>query len=285
MVLGLSRFAPRHRFHDVAGHKGIWRRVTRAQPHVIERHRVETPGWPPGLPPLRLVALSDLHAGSHADDLARYQAICQEVNALRPDLIVLLGDYVNTMPFFGGWIAPAAIAQALAGLHAPLGVHAVLGNHDWYYDGREVSEALDHAGISVLENAGVRLAHAGRSFWLAGLADDSTRTPDLPAALSGRADNEPAIIMSHDPACFAEVPHGPNIMLSGHLHGGQVVFPGIGALWTPGRAPKAWLHGKIDEAGRQLIVSAGLGTSGLPIRWNRPPEFLHIELAGSARTG
>ena len=112
-------------FDDERGEKPWWASRTRAQLHVTEHHSIAIKGWQ--LPPLRIVVLADLHIGSHADDLARYEEIVAEVNALEPDLIALPGDFVNMMPLGGGRIPPEVIAEILSRLVAKWGVFAVLG--------------------------------------------------------------------------------------------------------------------------------------------------------------
>jgi predicted MPP superfamily phosphohydrolase len=268
-------------FRDPAGGKGPFAAITRAGRHRIAEYRVALAGWPADAP-LRIALLSDHHIGSHAGDVARHQALCAEANGLGADLILLLGDYMNMMPFFGGRVPPDTVAAILGRLAAPLGVHAVLGNHDWEYGGAAVADALAGAGIAIHENAGRRLVHRGHAVYLAGLADHEWRRPDLGAALAAAPPGDPVIVMSHNPAGFAAVPARTCLMVAGHTHGGQWVVPGLGPLWIPGPAPLAWAHGLIEEDGRVLIVSAGLGTSGLPWRINRPPEIVVVTIAAPA---
>lgn len=267
-------------FDDPAGGKGPWTRITRAGRHVLASYRLTPDLWPLDFPPLRVALLSDCHMGSHAGDVERHRAICAEINRLEPDLVLLLGDYVNLMPLFGGRVPPETIAEVFSTLVAPLGVHAVLGNHDWQYGGEEVARALVAHGITVHENSGVRLDHHGRPLQVCGLADTVNREPDMAAALSGVDDGVPAIVMSHDPACFAALPRRPAVMVSGHTHGGQWRFPFLGPLWIPGAAPLRWAHGVIQEDGRTLIVSAGTGTCNLPLRINCPPEIVLVGIGG-----
>ena len=262
--------------------EGRWRRLTRAQPHVVRRYRIEREDWPSGHPPLRIALLSDAHIGSHPGDIERHLQICAEVNRLGVDLVLLLGDYVNMMPYFGGRVPPEEIARIYAELKSPLGTFAILGNHDWEYGGEAFARAFAAQGIDLHENSGVRLRHQGSAIYLAGLADTRYRQPDIEAALAGALAGDPVIVMSHDPACFGDFSEHSGVMVAGHTHGGQWRLPFIGPLWIPGKAPRAWSRGMFHDQDRTLIVSSGIGTSNLPLRINCPPEIVILEISGNA---
>lgn len=236
-------------------------------------------GWPQWERPLRIALLSDFHTGSHAADLARLQAIVMEAGSHHPDLVLLGGDFVNMMLFGGGRIAPHAIAAALAGLDAPLGRFAVLGNHDLDYGGDEVAAALRERGIDVLTDERRELLFDGAAIDLLGIPDARVERPRAVAALAALTD-QPAIVLAHDPYWFFHLPAGPHLMLSGHTHGGQICLPGVGPLTNKSRAPLRWSSGLIVEGGRYLYVTRGLGTSGLPIRFLASPEFAVLEVSG-----
>src|SRR5690606_20132605 len=120
------------------------------------------------------------HVGSPGVGLDAVEDIVRRVNAERPDLVVLLGDYVSENLIGSRLVPPEPIAERFAALDAPLGTVAVLGNHDWLYDGPRVWRSFERAGIPVLENDALPFADAGgRRFWVGGLADDTTRRPDL----------------------------------------------------------------------------------------------------------
>src|SRR6266536_4638897 len=149
----LTRAILRPPFRDELGRKGWLAEINRAQRHVVRRLRLEIDGWPRWRRPLRVAFLSDLHTGSHSDDVARLNAIVDEIAALAPDLVLLGGDYVNMQPFGGGRVPPRTTAAALSRLEAPLGRFAILGNHDYVYGERAVADALEHHGIHVLDHA------------------------------------------------------------------------------------------------------------------------------------
>lgn len=243
--------------------------------------------------------LTDIHSSKRWMTVARIERLVEQANGLSPDIVLLLGDYVNAVKLFGRPVPDADYARALAALSAPLGVHAVLGNHDWSDDRAATErgegptgagEALEAAGIPVYHNASVRIGHDGGAFWLAGLGDQRAfKLPrrrwrrrfrglhDLEATLAQVTGDEPVILMAHEPDIFPHVPDRVSLTLSGHTHAGQINLFG----WTPivpSDYGSRYVHGHIVENGRHLIVSAGLGYSGLPIRFNAPPEIVLLDL-------
>jgi uncharacterized protein len=271
------------------------------EPNLINvaRYRPQPRGWPSDLR-LRIVALSDIHANEPWSDARRLAAICARANALEPDLVVLLGDYRSGMRLkfretpIADWVA------ALGTLEAPLGVHAILGNHDYWEepevqlrrDGPTLAElGLEAAGIPVYVNRAVRLQKQGRGFWLAGLGDVIAFLPgwhradrrgrygmdDLPATLAQLTTDEPALLMSHVPDIFPRVPGRISLTLSGHTHGGQVRLFGYSPV-VPSEYGNRFAYGHVVENERHLIVTSGLGFSKLPVRFGVPPELAVVEL-------
>lgn len=267
----------------------------------VARYAITPPGWPPDLK-LRIVALADIHACDPWMPLSRVRTIIERANGLGGDIMLLLGDYVTGKRLRHWRVDPDALAATLAALRAPLGVHAILGNHDWWEDDAAIRRgagptfihrALATAGLNVLENAAIRLEHRGRPFWLAGLGDQiafQTRrrsTPngplrrpgidDLPAVLRAIDDESPAILMAHEPDIFPQVPARFALTLSGHTHGGQINLLG----WRPTAASELsdlYSRGHFRERGRDLVVSSGLGCSIAPVRIGVPPEILVVDL-------
>ena len=260
-------------------------------------------GWSPDSQ-MRIVALADIHAGGTYMPPRRIDEIVATANKLAPDLTVILGDIVTTggvadMPF-----EPHNWAPMLGRLAAPLGVHAVLGNHDWLDDAAALERcagpvrtrvALEEHGIHVLENDALRLEARGQAFWLLGLADQiafkeacvhekaGRRGPaDLASTLAQVTDQQPAILLAHEPDIFPSVPGRVGLTLSGHTHGGQVRVGGWSPV-VPSDYGNRYAYGHVVEAGKSLIVSGGLGTSGLPVRLGVPPEIVVIDVAGAGR--
>lgn len=263
---------------DEVGSKGVFERVSRAQPHVVRRLHFSVAGWPRTTRPIRIAFLSDLHAGSHANDVVRLRAIIDEVADYKPDLALHGGDFVNMQPFGGGRLAPEKIASILSYLKAPLGSFAVLGNHDHCYGADEITKALTSYGIKVLDDEAVRISFEGHIIDLIGLPD-ARYLSEAGRQLIGGLTKRPTIVLAHDPHYFAHLPPGPHLMLAGHTHGGQISLPLVGVLRNASRAPLRWTYGLIEERGRLLYVTSGLGTSALPVRVGVPPEYVILDIA------
>lgn len=265
---------------------------------AVTSYRVKPPRWPDGLT-LKAVILADIHACEPWMPAARIRAIADLANSLKPDIAFLLGDFNAGHRFVTGPVLPKEWGEALSVLRAPLGVHAVLGNHDFTHgalpdipsDGAvEVSRALRRAGFHLLENRSVRLEKDGRPFWIAGLGDQIAGRfsagvwkgiDDLPATLAQVDDSAPVILLAHEPYVFRRTPDRVSLTLCGHTHGGQINLP----IMVPVRRFLAhnWhglVYGHIVEQGHHLIISAGLGTSNVPVRFLRPPEVVEVTIEG-----
>ncbi|MDX2155701.1 MAG: metallophosphoesterase [Hyphomicrobiaceae bacterium] len=264
----------------------------------VTRWSVTPPRWPTGLE-LKLVVIADIHAGEPYMPPARIAEIVDRANALLPDAILLLGDYAAAHRWQTRKVPASEWASILRGLRAPLGVHAVLGNHDWWDDaaaqrrrgGPVIGRVeLERAGIPVYENDAVRLTKAGRPFWIAGLGDQIALVTgwrgkkavfkgmdDLKGTISRVTDDAPVILMAHEPDIFPKVPSRVALTISGHTHGGQVRLAGYSPV-VPSMYGNRYAYGHILEGGRHLVVSGGLGCSKLPVRFGVPPEIVVVEL-------
>ncbi|PYQ41359.1 MAG: metallophosphoesterase [Acidobacteria bacterium] len=248
---------------------------------VVRETRVLSRRWPADRPPLRIAVLTDLHVGSFRNGLERLDEVVARTNAARPDLVVLLGDFVIHGVMFGRFVPPEAAAARLAGLRAPYGIVAVLGNHDWWLDGGRIRRDLEGAGIRVLENDATPLGEGPRRFWVAGLGDLWTRPVSITRALSGVPAREPVLLLTHSPDVFPDVPPRVALTLAGHTHGGQVALPILGRPVVPSRYGQRYAQGLVIEDGRALFVSPGIGTSLLPVRFGVPPEISMVTLAAA----
>ncbi len=254
------------------------------------------PRWTPGLK-LRAVLLADPHLIEPHMPLPRWQNIIKTANALNPDIVLLLGDYVAGHIFRTGTVPVRQAADAARALRSPLGTFAICGNHDWWDDrtaqkkghGPTVAQkAFEDAGIPVLENKAVRLSKEGLPFWLSGTSSivaikksENFRNfegrDDLKGTLAQITDDAPIIHMAHEPDLFPEIPDRVSLTLSGHTHGGQVRLFGKSFV-VPSAYGTRFDYGHIIENGRHLIVSGGLGCSIIPIRFGMPPEIVVLEL-------
>jgi predicted MPP superfamily phosphohydrolase len=271
------------------------------EPHfrlVVTRYAPALPHWPRHLA-LRVAVLADFHVGEPFMPLDRVAEIVAATNALKPDLILLLGDYPAGR-LVQRRVPLPAFARVIEGLKAPLGIHAILGNHDWWEDHAalaarsgpvEARRALEARGIPVMENDAIRLVKDGHPFWIAGIGDqepfaivgDHRTYADLPGTLARVTDDAPVILMVHEPDIFTEVPARVALTLAGHTHGGQVRLFGHSPV-VPSIYGQRYAYGHVVEDGRHLIVSGGLGVSRLPVRFGVPPEIVLLELGGSAAT-
>lgn len=237
---------------------------------------------------LTIVQLSDFHYDEFFPTAPIRTAIAI-ANQLRPDLIVLTGDFV-TMPLFfrlfhnSRQAARAAepCAALLRELSAPLGVFAVLGNHDVLTDSGFVAESLQANGIRVLRNHSLPLERQGKRLWLAGLDDAMNGDPDLELTLGGIPLQEPVILLVHEPDYARRVSRYPvDLQLSGHSHGGQIVVPFVGAPYLPPMA-RRYPKGLYKIGSLTLYTNVGLGTIRIPARWNCSPEVTLIKLRAVA---
>lgn len=246
------------------------------------RAEVAPRGWPKELDGLTVALISDIHAGSPYNGETRLKILVDRVNAAKPDAIVLLGDYVIDTVLGGTFMPPEKLGVILKDLKAPLGVYAVLGNHDWWLDGPRVRDALAAQGIKVLENETVRLTKNGRAFRVLGLADHIERSPNPVGPLSGVPPDESVIALIHEPDFFPEIPERIALTLAGHTHGGQVRLPLIGSPVVPSAFGQRYARGLIKEGTRQLFVTSGVGTSIIPVRFGVRPEYAVLTLRAAS---
>lgn len=268
-----------------------------ARPRIT--HYPLTPrGWPPGLQ-LKVAVVADIHACEPWMDLKRIEDVCSQTQELGADIILLLGDYVSGMRLSTGGVPTAEWAPILGRLAAPLGVHAVLGNHDYWEDRAFqkdpsttplVLAALRQVGISTYVNEAVRLEKDGHAFWLAGLGDQMGILPggvhdgrhtsgldDLDTTLAAVTDDAPVMLMAHEPDIFRTGSERVCLTLSGHTHGGQIDIFGW-RPWAASLGSRRYPAGYYNVDGRELIVSRGLGCSVVPIRFGSWPEILLLQL-------
>jgi predicted MPP superfamily phosphohydrolase len=265
----------------------------------VADYQVQPQGWPADLK-LKIAVIADIHACDPWMTLGHIETIVARTNTLKPDIIVMLGDYVAGHRRVTGRIEAPEWASVLAGLKAPLGVHAILGNHDYWddhavqRDGRGVPaarHALEAVGIPVYENDAVRLTKDGHPFWLAGLGDQLAYWPtrhfrpaprigidDLTATLAKVTDDAPVILLAHEPDVATRVPSRVALQLSGHTHGGQVRLFGWSPV-VPSRYGNRLAYGHTRTA-CDVIVSGGLGCSIMPVRIGVPPEIVQVTVKG-----
>jgi len=241
---------------------------------VIHEQSIQIENWPKELGGLRIALIADLHTGGWFVDENKLRLIVDRTNQLNPDLVVLLGDYMSSNTWHGRRVEPEITAGVLKDLRAPLGVYAVLGNHDWWYNGNKVRRAFEQNGIPVLEDEVAEIKWRDKSFWLVGLADLWTRPQHIDETIAKAPPGSTMIALTHNPDIFPRLPPNVPLLLAAHTHGGQVSIPLIGTPIVPSRFGSKYTAGHVFENGHHMFVTTGIGTSILPVRFRVPPEIV-----------
>ncbi len=253
----------------------------------VEEFKLPLAGLSGAIADLSIVQLTDIHVGPFmpAEELAAY---VEAVNRLQPDLIAITGDFISSDI---EEVAPCV--DTLAGLRAPYGIFACLGNHDAFSGAEDMlTRSLSQRGIRVLRNDAASVRVGNTQLNILGIDDLLRGRPDLSRALkaTNETNGEIRLLLSHRPEVFpAAVRRGIDIVLSGHYHGGQIkLFPdtqslSIARLLTPYPEGLFHLPRKRDDSvngskGAVLFVGRGIGVTALPIRVNCPPQIAHLTL-------
>lgn len=213
----------------------------------------------------KIVFVSDFHIAKN--ETKRLRKIVELINNQNPDLVLSGGDYIkghdgkNTLSI-------EEQARELKNIQAP--VISVLGNHDGWYDKERVKKTLEENGIIVLENSGTKFGN----IFISGVEDLQTGFPDVSLALKNT--EGPTILLSHSPDIYYDVKERVELILAGHVHGGQVCIPFLGAVIVPSVYGTKFAGGLINETGNKMIITKGLGTSILPLRFCSIPEIVVI---------
>ena len=221
---------------------------------------------------VKIVFASDFHVKPYGQK--RLDKIVDMINAENPDLVLSVGDFVcghmhhSTMPI-------EDIAKTLGKVKAKYGFYTTLGNHDAWYGNDEVQKALEQNRIKVLGNENIKLNVNGKTLYIAGVEDLMTGKPNVYEALNNT--KRPVVMLTHTPDMFPKVPDDVNLTLAGHTHGGQIRIPFLGPIFTASSHRDKYSKGFIEENGKKMIVTTGIGVSILPIRFNCPPEIVVIE--------
>ncbi len=244
----------------------------------VRKVTITAPAGAPLPAPLRIGLLSDIHLGGAHMSPKRLKRAFEAINEKSPDMILLAGDFINgherrdrRRDDFNARIDEGLLA--IGHLNAPLGVHAVMGNHDFYYSQSYVAAVLKEQGVHVLVNA---VRRAG-GFCIVGLADADTAQED--PAVFGDCEPQDAVIgLMHSPDSFEHLPEGTVFAAAGHTHGGQINLPILGRAVTLTKLGKPYAYGHKKWKSIDVFITAGLGTSILPARFRAPPEVVIIDI-------
>jgi predicted MPP superfamily phosphohydrolase len=256
-----------------------WMYWEAARMPVLRQTEIVLADYPAGARPLRVALLTDTHMGGPDQSPARLDRIVAAINALKPDLILLGGDYKGEAKLPGFSYTREEGAAPLGRLRAPLGVVAVLGNHDHWDDAAAWTGLLEGEGIAVLRNQAVRRGPLA----VGGIDDAYSGHDNLEATLaSARAQGGAVVLLSHGALPFKQSAGPLPPFLAGHTHCGQIALPFIGPLYLPYKHPIRYACGRYDEPRGTILVSGGVGTSNLPLRLNAPPDYWLITFRGPA---
>jgi len=240
----------------------------------LEHVKIKLTRLPPALNGFRVIHLSDLHH-SRFTGLEHISRAVETANEMKPDLVVLTGDYVS---HDADYIAP--VADALGKLESKFGTYACLGNHDHWTDADLVTDLLRGEGITLLVNEGFRFEARDASFWLGGVDDYMAGKTDVPAALRGSFPDEMKVLLAHNPIIFRQsVRANIDLTLSGHTHGGQIKMRDPERRIIRRRKLSSGLHSRKDS---QIYITRGIGTVVVPARYQCPPEISLLELSSAA---
>ncbi len=248
--------------------------------YKIDRVTITLNNLPAKLDGLTISMISDIHSGLYMleDDMVKY---ANAVNNLRADMIFIPGDFITSK---NSEVLP--LAKAFSGLKSKYGTYACLGNHDFFANPAYITEKLREHGMNVLRNETHELEIAGVKIMLSGV--DDGRHANFPK-VSYEADSldTTRILLCHKPYYLENaVAGGFDLMLSGHTHGGQIVFMDLfGEKITPAALVSPYISGKYRMGKTHMYVSRGIGTVGLPIRLNCPPEVTLFTLRSGSKPG
>lgn len=265
-----------------------------ARSFIVVEQTLSVPNWSPTLNGFRIVAITDIHAGSNYAPEERLRYLVEQANVQNADLIVLLGDYVSE----ARWDSEArnkpegidrtelrmpveTIVENLRGFRAKYGVYAVIGNHDWYHNEQKIHAEFERVGINVLQNEVAVISVGDEAIRLWGI-EDLWRNRRVPTenSFDTIAEKRNIIAITHNPDSLLIAPQGFAIMFAGHTHGGQLNWPFFGpkAVFNDPR----FMDGHAVVDGKHVYVTSGVGTSVIPFRFRVPPEIAVITLIASA---
>lgn len=246
----------------------LWCLIVEPNTLVVTKYKVENEK----LRGIRVVFAGDFHIRPYQGNRLNY--VIKKINEQNPDIILLIGDYVN-MHDTKNSFPIVKIAEKLSEMNPSNKIFTVLGNHDYYKDGKKIKKALINEKINVLENQSRFIRIKDKLVCISGIEDLTTGFPNLDKAL--RFSISPTILLTHQPDIFYKVPQKVDLILAGHTHGGQVAIPFFGPFIVPSAYGTKFAKGFFNENGRKMIVTKGIGTSILPIRFNCFPEIVVID--------
>ncbi len=245
------------------------------EPHwlTVREVHITDPDVPPAFDGIKIAFLADIHHGPQFSR-ARVAHAVDRTNQLRPDIILLGGDYVFGDP---SYIVPCF--KELARLQAPLGTLGVLGNHDHWQGAVLTSESMIGAGIEWINNRAQWVVRSGQRIRIGGVGDLWEGSQDIAATVGDAKDEDLVMLVSHNPDYVETLSTAAvDLVFSGHTHGGQVTFLGLWAPFVPSQYGQKYRSGVVNTPRTTTIVSNGIGTIPPPVRFFARPEIVLVYL-------
>ncbi len=248
----------------------------------VSRAVLTSPNLPASFDGATMVFAADIHAGPYFGRV-RMRSLVDDINALGPDVVILGGDYVG-----GRMRGKQVFYSEIDRLEAPLGVYAVLGNHDYWEGVTHAREGMADARVTLLVNDSATLTRGAETIRIAGVDDAWMGTADAEAAASGIAESEFAVLVSHTPDYLPDALPGTrevfDLALAGHTHGGQLTAFGMFSPLMPSAFGQRYKGGWVEESGVPVLVTRGVGSVTVPMRFFAQPEIHVIELRRGPRS-
>ncbi|MGL4670033.1 MAG: metallophosphoesterase [Methanobacteriaceae archaeon] len=242
------------------------------EPFLIETKEItiESSDIPSNFNGKTIVFISDIHACSYFK-IDRLDSLINKVNSMNPDLILLGGDYTDKNDTI---IQPTF--DSLSNLKARYGVYGVLGNTDPQY---HTLNAFGNSKINYIGNQGIWISEGSQKIRIGGVGDNNNGNQIESTAIGDAKSSDFMVLVTHNPDYFPKANKAViDLVLSGHTHGGQITFFGLYAPITNSIYGQKYRTGVIEENGSTLIVSNGIGTADIPLRFFAPPQIIKITL-------
>lgn len=246
---------------------------------VVREENLKIPNWSANLDGFKVVAISDIHGGSNYITEDKLRELVELANAQKPDLIVLLGDFVSQKSGKNSELKMPSetIAANLKGFQANYGVYAIIGNHDWWFNEKKMRGEFEAVGIKVLDNEVAPIQVGDETVYIWGIEDYWKKRKIPTDAFERIPVKENIVAITHNPDSLLKAPNEISLMLAGHSHGGQVIFPFYGGY--PFVNDRRFMSGEAVVDGKHVFVTTGVGTSGPPVRFGVPPEIAVLNLS------
>lgn len=254
----------------------IWSFIIEPEFLLVKKVSIEVPKWHKEHKNLKFAVLADFHIGFGHMNKNKLSEIIKRTNKENPDIVILLGDYVNQSSQNEKYLP---LLKELGNFKSKYGIFAIMGNHESWEVRHKIRKYLKKANIKLLENDAEKLTVNKKDLWIAGVEDLTTGFPDIDVVMDKINDNNnPAVLLSHNPDIFDIIPERFCITLAGHTHGGQLYIPFLVRLVTPSEYGMRFLKGHVVNNNRHIYISSGLGTTIIPARFLVPPEIIILRL-------